>query len=337
MSFFSDNQEFIIGKLYPIAKYSGSDKEMYYNKVRAELYERVDQYYNSVDKARFYNEVIHFVGEWELENLVLNLFLEKDLEILVNNVTIKKSISYSFKSSLLQNLFHKYLVNNETFKLFYFSLDLLRKSEIMDLSQEDWNTVDLGKHPLVRKFSEFLNASLLKSSDVDLYDGYLVLVYAWSLYKVMNNPFNNIKAILLYNSLNEFSKKNDSNELFRKNFIKFIDSIDEIEKYSFVKNEKVFFPFTKNLKDEKYRDGLRLQSEKLCYFYNDFATQLDCKAWSFAELANELNNLDSNLEVVVKKEFFNRININNYPQVEVLDEINDFDILKKTYRFERFE
>lgn len=335
MSFFTDNQEFIIGKLYPIARYSGWDKEMHYGKVRNELYDRILAYYVSVDRMKFYNEVIHFVGEWELENLVFNLFLEKDLELLVNGVSIKKNLNYNFKSSLLQSLFEKYLVKNENFKWLYFSLDLLRKSEMMEISREDWDSVESGKHPIVSKFSAFVNNSLLNSNKVDLHEGYLVMVYAWSLYHVMHSPFNNTKAILLCNSLNKFIDENVNNNDFRKNFVEFIFSIDKIEKYCFAENENIFFPFTNNLKDDKYKEGLRSQSKKLCLSFDSFATQLDCKNWNFFELAEEICKAPEDVVKVVKDEFVNRININNYPPVEVLNNISDLDILRKAYRFER--
>lgn len=337
MSFFTDNQEFIIEKLYPIARYSGSDKEMHYDKIRKELYNRIRDYYDSVDRMQFYNEVIHFVGEWELENLIFNLFLEKDLELLINGVSIKKNLNYNFKSSLLQSLFEKYLVKNENFKWLYFSLDLLRKSEMMEISREDWNSVESGKHPIVIKFSAFVNQSLFNSDKINLHEGYLVMVYAWSLFHFMHSPFNNTKAILLCNSLNKFIDENVNNHDFRKNFVEFIFSIDKMEKYFFAENENVFFPFTNNLKDNKYKEGLRSQSKKLCLSFESFATQLDCKNWSFFELAAEICNAPKDVVKVLKDEFMNRINLNNYPQVEVLSNIHDFDILRKAYRFERVE
>src|SRR5690606_15378844 len=101
--------------------------------------------------------------------------------------------------------------------------------------------------------------------------------------------------------------------------------------------ESIFFPFTNNLKNSKYKNGLRLQSQKICDSFDLFATQLDCQKWSFYELAEELNSSPADTRQVVKEEFINRINFNNYPPVEVLNGLDDFDILRRTYRFERFK
>lgn len=213
MSFKTDNTYFIKLELASKVKglsteasskyYSDNLKDKFRDKLR-------NSYFKTENRANFYNDAFEVLQEFEDDYLLLNLFFESDQESILNDL----NKMYFQKSTLSVRYLKKYknhideILSVRSYNKIDLEIFILQEFEsITEISIKNLSIRNPNDSTLQRQFASWLVENINFQENV--YLGLIFYAKVWEIY--FSNPFDNIKAIILFDSLISNLKKIENN------------------------------------------------------------------------------------------------------------------------------
>lgn len=313
MGFFEDNKNFIIQKLKAEMKsLSLEEKIQYYEEtLKTETRYRLKvSYNNETDKVLFYKSAFEHIGIYEADYLLLNIFYEKESDILLNSIfTLDNSIFYS------KNTENPILIVNKLRTLIYDKKDDVlgfskrRFGELIDLRNGDWATFEKDQNPIMNKYGAWINSQ----NEINLLiDSILLFSKIWNL--SWGNPFkfNGVKACVLLNHI--ISSKSYIN------FEAFDRSADILNSLLFpVEN-----PFKISIQEANTIPGYENKRREFDQKLNvSRQMAVNYSKLSFEEIFVQLKNSSTEVREAIKENLIKKINSGFLPSSFEIDNIEN--------------
>lgn len=200
MSFISNNQYFLQHLRKELAKVSEQEAvELFNTKYKEQAFTRIiDGYrkiHSSAERIIYYSEVIEQLGPYVINELIVDIYLEEDCNQILQKVSGKLN---TLGADLSKDIFLPTLLSLSCNS---FLNDELRKN--IGASEQDLHNTNQNLHPIIRKFTDRINALLIKpTGEPELR---ILLIHFMKFWCSLPERINrNDKAILLLHHLNSF-------------------------------------------------------------------------------------------------------------------------------------
>ncbi len=311
MGFFENNKNFIIQKLKAEMKsLTFEEKIQYYEEtLKTETIYRLKVSYNSeTDKVLFYKSAFEHIGIYEADYLLLNVFYEKESDIILNSIFTLDNSLFHFKSTenslLIVNMLRS-LIFNKTDNVLGFAKKQF--GELIGLRDSDWCTIEKYQNPIMNKYGTWINSQNKKEI---LIDSLLLFSKIWDL--VWGNPFKGEKACVLLNHI-------ISSESY-VNFQAFDRSTDILNSLLFpVEN-----PFKISIQEANTIPGYEIKRREFDHKL-DVSRQMaiNYSDLSFEEIFIQFKNSSSEVREAIKENLIKKINSGFLPSSFEIDNIEN--------------
>jgi len=335
MTFIEDNKNFINIKLHAEMKGLSDDEKL--KKYRLENQEdtqkRLKKYYiKCIKKLDFYSEAFEYLSFFESDYLMLNLFLEKEANVLItflsynsfNNLNFvdKESISYNFWVFVNKN-------SEEDIVSEFLKTELY---QLLGISENDWVNENKNYYPVITKYAEWLIKAVEDEVDSNkIMFTYILFSKLWNHFSVFNEQFNT-KAIRFYNIINEKFDDLKNHGIFlnlNNLIIRIKDNQNEL-----MVNEINYFPLLDNEINQSYSNGYIIQRDK----FNERVKQSEMLCSSYIDKSYHfIFNLMINEEKVIcnklyHKDIVGKLNNFQFPDSEEIRQIGEIEVGENTDR-----
>jgi hypothetical protein len=322
MGFKEENKYFIQQIFFSEMKgLSEENKLLKYETKKYETRKKLKEFYLKCDKKLpFYKDAFYELSFYETDFLMLNLFLEKDVDSLFtflssnsfNNLNFLNKNCISFK-------FWQYMneVSNEKNINMFLKLSAI---ELMKVNERTWNNDSNSI-----KFSQFFAEWLLKSSFNTIDNNptifsYLLFTKLWNSEELYINDYTNQSILLYFNFNKKFDElKQNSHNVDLYKIINIFGDIAE----SLLNNETICFPILDTFKNSEIITPLLNQKEefnKRIKLSEIICCSFTHKSYSYIfKLMDEFND-----EIVLNKlntELNDKLNNYVFPTHEDVEEI----------------
>jgi len=316
---------------------SYTEKQRKYQILKDDVRKRLhSSYINCHQKLDFYRDTFEVLGLYDAEYIVSNLFFERNAEQIIDTLLKQnffKKINISFhRSNTLAFDFYYFMIDKPYFMTLEFN-DFLRDKTfdvVQTLTHQQWTNNITTSHPIVNEYATFLTHVDPKEKELGVY-GYFLFVKIWNYFSIYSSPFNNTKAIKLYNEFIIFFNKNDYGSFY--NF--FIQLENKFNSF-FVQPE--YLPLLDKKDCDSYSNGYIKKKEQFFDFIkfqgkvNSISSQM-----SYFEL---IETCDDNLIEIIELNISEKTNSFCYPdnnellQLEGLRKDNNLlpDILDRLFQ-----
>ena len=333
MSFIDENRNFINIKLhFEMKGLSYSDRQIKYLLIKEQVQLRLKESYSkSKDKSLFYKETFEVLKDYESEYLFLNLFFENDaseiINYLINNNTF---CDFTFKDNI--SLFDSFIYFIQTKKSFY-EKDLIEFIKITfidivdNLEEFDWKNENERINGLIVKYSDYIINHFQFGDKLRIIDSFLLFSKIWNHFSEYIYPFNNKKAIILYNSLNHCL---DIIEIYEKPFLYiFIQKIESLFSSLFFKLK--YIPIIDNSSNESYKTGYIIQrdlfNQKFEYYKNLNSISFNDNYLDLFIKIDQIN--DDKIYKKIKDIIQKKIESFHFPEIEEINSIIKLELAEK--------
>lgn len=343
MCFYQDNKNFITIKLHTEMKgLSDEEKLIRYEIIKDETRKRLKSAYNGCENLfGFYEEAFNCLRFFDLDFLLLNLFLEKKVSsifLYLSNGSLSSSkINHieSFSSRLYNDMVNTF---SNDLEVDFLKLDF---TKLLDLNSDDWNSVHTDRNEVVKKYACWLIEENKKGiqSDLNKYS-YFLFCKIWNSYGSYHENFST-KAIVFYDTLNKkFSEL--LNEGIYVNLKQMITELKVVKDALFVEDLE-FYPLLDkeehtskgyDIQRDNFNEYVGLSTSLSKSYINDsfesiFDTMLYAETILSKKLQIEIHNKLDKLHLPNKKELDVIINL----QLEGEQKIIKQEFLKRLYIF----
>lgn len=325
MSFKIENQYFIKNKLYAEMRGLGLIQRLVkYSIIKDEVRGRIENAYSTItDKISFYKELFEVLSDYESDYLFINLFFEDECADIVNGLNDSNTFhsDLQFSSMVFSGDFYHFIIGKNRI----ISSDIIEfvKKEfsyfIPDITPKDWQNDELRKYPIIHKFTDFLDKNLRTNNiDFSIYP-FLLLVKIWNCFSAFSSPFNNLKAIVLYDYVIRIMNKNaETFEIFhnklKMNFDNFLVA-------------DVYIPLLDNKDEVKYSSGYLKKRDEYHEKFNSILIIVNTnEKENYFELLKKIkDNPSSNLSEKCKSLIYKKLQAFCYPNDEELNQIRKLE------------
>jgi hypothetical protein len=339
MCFYDANRNFIHIRLVSEMKgKSQEEKSQHYNKfLRAEIHSRLRKSYCPEAKAKFYSEAIDWVGAYDLEMIIINLFLEQDFFEIIEDLKPRVSFEgYDFKIEFIGQIYRNIILTDEKRTNHYDAICNDQIQKITEITNVKWDD------NFVKKVCTDFDQVFLNLSESNFYLFYLLLI---SSPDNSSSPF--VSAILLYNNLNKLLEGDilDKQQIETK-LTGLVNTISELEQnVLFLDRNELFMPFSYNNPHELHQSkGLQNQMTRFKANLDPILELRKLSNLSFKGLVDEVCSRGE-LKDEFRSELLNRLHVTNYLEEEYIRHLLSSDLpydfyklpfIKRLYRFEDF-
>ena len=320
MCFYQNNKNFINIELHANMKgLTNEEKLIRYEAIKDETRKRLKLAYSGCENLfGFYEEAFNCLRFFELDFLLLNLFLEKDesdIFLYLSNGSLSSSeISHieNYSSRLYNDMRNTFSKDLEV------DFSKLEFTKLLNLNSDDWDSVHTDRNEVVKKYVSWLmeENKIEIQSDLNKYS-YFLFCKIWNTYGSYHENFST-KAIVFYNTLNmKFRKLLD--EGIYINLKQMITELKVVKETLFVEGLE-FYPLLD--KEEHISNGYNIQRDKFNE-YVELSTSLS-KSYisdSFESLFNTMLYAENSLSEKLKIEIHNKLDKLHIPNKKELDVI----------------
>jgi hypothetical protein len=281
------------------------------------------------------------IGFYGSETLLLNLLLEEDSAYIVNSLGLSffedirlsnaPQVLIEYLDFIIVQFENKGEYNVKDERLFTMNFF---KTNIPSLIDRDWIS-NKSMNPLITKYLSWFKKNLNYNNEAIAVDSFVIFTKIWNSTSNFLHPFNNTKAILFYNGINnELTEKllNSSAGVY----VNFINRIEDIRTKLFV--DLNYMPLFDDSDSYAYSSGyldLRKKNQGLLKEANEIESI--SSSWSYTEIIKYA--VESSQDYAIKKclaKLLKRIKELNYPteaelvQISNLQSNSKANILKST-------
>lgn len=348
MGFYSRNKHFIRQKLnLELRKVEDSKKADYYiSNLQSDTRGRISKSFQGcTDKTLLYQDFLDYVGAYEPDLIFLNLLLEEGCCSIASSLSFRKNQKLPFQFQILHDLYNHFTSTDKITLDQY--VDYLKDytCELIDTNESVWRAESKNDNRLIRAFTDSISKDLINGNLNP--NKYILLCIIWYQFKLFYNPFNNTKAIVLTNALNDSISKNQNSSQFTQTVIEFYKLSLELKSLII---DKIYIPYTDIIPPD-CMDGLNIQTKQLINQIKLFVDREELPKYSFESiflkfkeesesdffvesLTNEVDNRFKNFQIPTQSELetLNEMRLENLDDIKIVEFAEK--ILVQCYKFE---
>lgn len=342
MSFFENNR-FYIGKYLNSKNKSlpSEERKKYYNTIKDDCRRRIrESYSESNNIIDFYVEVFEHLFFFDAKYLLINLFLEENVEEIIFVLNDKNL--FEIDEHVSDSVFNNLLKVNKEYSIVDFIEDSFK--HIVGIPNLDF--VKENSISFMNQYPKWLIDSIShKNIEEEVLDSLILFTKMWSSIPYLEKPFNQCEAIKFFHHIDEFYKKkiNKGSKVY---LYKIINCLELVLNDCFVSNI-IYSPITDLGNRKDYKPGyLTRRKEFISIIEQSKFFNEKLSLYSFSDLFERFLENSKLINDSVSSEISSRLNRGEIPNQSELKEIEEIEenlivkenkdnLYEKMYLFER--